>query len=155
MKQRLLFILLLALATSMAVSAQDVKELYQQGKALYDAKQYDKAFPILKTAASKGHKKAQYRVGRCYAKGRGVEKDKKAAFQWYAKSAKQDYAKAQYALGKCYLKGKGTLADKKQAKAWLTKAVKNEKGGAEILQEIKEKAKAGEEDAKAILQLIE
>lgn len=144
----------MALATLTVANAQDAKEIYRQGKALYDAKKYDEALPKFKTAAAKGNKKAQYRMGRCYAKGRGVEKDKKAAFQWYTKSAKQDYAKAQYALGKCYLKGKGTPADQQKAKTWLKRAVKNPKGGDEILQEIRKEAAEGEEDAKAILQLI-
>lgn len=149
------FILLfLALFTLTTANAQDAKELYKKGKELYDAKKYNEAFPILKSAADKGNKKAQYRVGRSYAKGHGVAKDKTVAFQWYTKSAKQGYAKAEYALGKCYMKGNGTTADPQKAKSWLSKAIKNPKGGDEILKELKEDAKKGDEDAKAILKIV-
>lgn len=154
MRLRILFIFIMALAANLSVGAQDVKELYKQGKAFYDAKDYKKAFPILKKAAEKGHKKAQYRLGRCYDKGYGVTENNETAFKWYSKSAAQGYADAQYHLGRCYLKGKGTAIDKKKAKSWLSKAVKDEKEGAKILQKIKDNANEGDEDAKAILQLL-
>jgi hypothetical protein len=109
---------------------------------------------MLKTAAEKGHKKAQYRLGRCYDKGRGTAENNKLAFQWYSKSASQDYAKAQYALGKSYLKGKGVAADEKKASTWLRKSVKNPKGGDEILAKIRKGAAEGDEDDKAVLKLI-
>ena len=144
----------MVLAVNVASRAQDAKTLYQQGKAFYDAKDYTQAFPLLKKAAEKGHKKAQYRLGRCYDKGHGVTENNETAFKWYSKSAAQGYADAQYQLGRCYLKGKGTAVDKNKAKSWLSKAVKNVKGGDEILQKIKENAKDGDEDAKAILQLL-
>jgi hypothetical protein len=175
---------------SLTANAQSADKLYDEGKKLYDAKNYSAAFPKLKAAAEKGHKKAQYRLGRCYDKGRGVEENDQLAFQWYEKSANQGYAKAQYqlgdcykdgdgvakdkkkafelfkkaaaqeyaeaefALGKCYLKGKGVASDKVQAKKWLKRAVSNEKGGEEILADLRKDAAEGDEDAKAILELI-
>jgi hypothetical protein len=145
---------IMALIVCIAASAQKADKTYTEAKALYDAKNYTAAFPLLKKAAEKGHKKAQYRLGRCYDKGHGVAEDNAAAFQWYKKSAAQDYAKAQYALGKCYLKGKAVAADQKQAKTWLKKAVKNVKGGDEVLAKIKKEADEGDETAKAILSLI-
>ena len=184
-----MFLLMLALF-SLTVSAQNANALYEQGKKLYDAKKYAEAFPKLKAAADKGHKKAQYRVGRCYDKGRGVTENDQKAFEWYQKSAAQGFAKAQYQLGKCYkngegvekdrkrafelfmkaaeqenadaelavgkayLKGKGTTADKGKAKKWLKRAVSNEKGGKDILAELKKDAGEGDEDAKNILTLI-
>ena len=151
---RQILMIIIALACTLGAGAQTAKELYQQGKALYDAKDYAKAFPILQKAAQKGNKKAQYRLGRCYAKGKGVDKDKNEAFRWYSKSADQDYGKAQYQLGKCYLKGKGVQADEKKARKWLNKAIKNPKHGTEILQSIRDEAAKGDEDAKAILQLL-
>ena len=71
----------------MMASAQSAEKLYQQGKALYDAKKYVEAVPKLQAAAEKGHKKAQYRLGYCYDKGRGVKEDDKKAFSWYSKRA--------------------------------------------------------------------
>lgn len=186
--KRLLFLLLAFVC--LTASAQSADKLYEEGKSLYDQEKYAAAFPKLKAAAEKGHKKAQYRLGRCYDKGRGTTENDQLAFQYYEKSAAQGYAKAQYQLGKCYkdgegvqkdkkkafelfkkaaaqenadgelalgkayFKGKGVAADKLQAKKWLSRAVKNEKGGKEILAELRKEAAEGDEDAKAILALI-
>ena len=138
----------------LAAGAQNADKLYKEGKALYDAKKYTEAVPKLKAAADKGHKKAQYRLGRCYGKGHGVAEDDAQAFLWYQKSARQDYGKAQYRVGKAYLKGKGVAADEKQARTYLRRAVKNEKSGADILKKIKKDAADGDEDAKRMLTLI-
>lgn len=152
---RRLILSFIALATfSVVASAQDAKQLYQQGKALYEAKNYTEAVPKLKAAADKGSKKALYRLGRCYEKGRGVQKDVNMAFSLYSKGAAKNNAKSQYALGRCYLRGKGVQADKAQAKKWFTKAFKNPKGGSELKSKVQKEAKGGDEKAKEILQLI-
>jgi len=185
-----LLTIIVALTICAVAGAQSADKLYEEGKALYDAKDYTKAVAKLKPAAEKGHKKAQYRLGLCYDKGRGVAEDDKQAFYWYSKSAAQDYAKAQYQVGKCYkngegtekdrkkavtyftraankgnadaqyalgksfMKGKGVAADQSKAKSWLTKAVKNPKDGKEIMEKIRKEAADGDEDAKAILNLL-
>lgn len=186
---RLIFSLLM-MVLCLTASAQSAEKLYDEGKQLYDQKNYTAAFPKLKAAAEKGHKKAQYRLGRCYDKGRGTTENDQLAFTWYEKSAKQGYAKAQYQLGKCYkdgegvakdkkkafglfmqaakqenaegqfavgkayFKGKGVTSDKVQAKKWLLRAVRNEKGGKQILEDLRKDATDGDEDAKAMLALI-
>ena len=111
------FFVMVALVVCMTTGAQSADKLYKEGKALYDAKNYQKAFPKLKAAADKGHKKAQYRVGRCYDKGSPVAKNDAVAVSWYRKSASQGYAKAQYQLAKCYLNGEGVAKDEAKAKA--------------------------------------
>ena len=143
-----------AVVTCLVVGAQNADKLYKDGKKLYEAKNYTAAFPKLKAAAEKGHKKAQYRLGRCYAKGHGVAENDAVAVQWYTKSAAQNYAKAQYRLGKCYLKGNGVAADEKKAKMFLVKSVTNPKNGDEVLEKIRKSAADGDADAKAILKLI-
>lgn len=145
--------ILLAVLT-LTAGAQSAEKLYKDGKALYDAKKYEQAFPKLKAAAEKGHKKAQYRLGRCYAKGRGTAENDKMAAQWYQKAANQGYHKAQYQLGKAYMKGKGVEADEKKARSYLKKAVNHDEDGQEILKKIKEDAADGDEDAKRMLTLI-
>ena len=149
-----LLTMMLALMLCIGAGAQTAKALYDEGKAYYDAEQYDKAIPKLKAAADKGHKKAQYRLGMCYKEGYGVEKDRKKAFALFQKSAKQGYAKAQYQVAKAYLKGKGVAADQAQAKSWLKKAVSDEKHGKEILDKIRKKAAEGDEEAKTMLTLL-
>ena len=100
------------------------------------------------------HAKSEYAVGKCYKDGIGVKKDRKKAFSFFMRSARQEYAEAQYQVGKSYLKGKGTEADVKKAKSWLVKAVKNPKDGEEVLQKIRKDAADGDEDARAMLKLI-
>ena len=117
---------LAAILLSTSAIAQGTESLYRQGKSLYDAKNYKQAFPKLKAAAEKGHKKAQYRVGLCYDKGRGVAEDDAQAVAWYQKSAAQDYAKAQYQLGKCYKNGEGIAKDEKKAADLFMKAARQE-----------------------------
>jgi len=119
-----LMTLMLALVVCTLAGAQNPDKLYEEGKALYDAKDYTKAVAKLKPAAEKGHKKAQYRLGMCYDKGKGVAEDDKQAFYWYSKSAAQEYAKAQYQVGKCYKNGEGTEKDRKKAVTWFTRAAK-------------------------------
>ncbi len=120
--KNVILLLLFMLICPFNLSAQNVDKLYKEGKALYEAKNYAQAVPKLKIAAEKGHMKAQYRLGRCYEKGRGVEKNEKLAFQWYTKSAAKEYAKGQCALAMCYKEGIGTPKDHKKAVEFFTKA---------------------------------
>ena len=138
---------------SISISAQSADKLYDEGKKLYDQEQYKEAVPKLQAAADKGHKKAQYRLGRCYDKGYGVKENDQKAFELYQKSAKQDYAKAMFQLGKCYMKGKGVTANQEEALKWIKRAISDEKHGDEILKDLR-KAKADGEEATRILTLI-
>ena len=122
---------MLTLMFSLAIGAQSADKLYDEGKKLYDAKDYGKAIVKLKAAADKGHKKAQYRLGLCYDKGRGVKENDNLAFQWYSKSAAQGYAKAQYQLGKCYKDGEGTTKDRAKAIELFTKAANQDNADAQ------------------------
>ena len=141
------------LTLSIGASAQSADKLYDEGKKLYDQEQYKEAVPKLQAAADKGHKKAQYRLGRCYDKGYGVKENDQKAFELYQKSAKQDYAKAMFQLGKCYMKGKGVTANQEEARKWIKRAISDEKHGDEILKDLR-KAKADGEEATRILTLI-
>jgi hypothetical protein len=145
---------MLALLVSMTAGAQNVETLYTEGKALYDAKDYVAALAKLRPAAEKGHKKAQYRVGRCYDKGYGVEESNEEAIKWYQKSADQGYYKAEYQLARAYVKGKGVPVDEKKAKMWLKRSIGGKKHGAEKLQEIKDDAAAGDKTDKRLLELL-
>ena len=149
---RFIFFGVLLLCT-ITTKAQSADKLYEEGKKLYDLEQYKEAVPKLQAAADKGHKKAIYRLGRCYDKGYGVKENDKKAFELYQKSAKQDYAKAMYQLGRCYMKGKGVAANQEEAKKWLKRAVSDEKNGDEILKDLR-KAKADGEEATRILIIL-
>lgn len=132
----------------------EAEKLYDEGKALYDAKNYTAALPKLRAAANMGHKKAQYRIGRCYDKGHGVEEDNDEAVKWYLKSANQGYYKAEYQMARAYIKGKSVTASSKKAKEWVKKAIGGKKHGAEMLQKIKDEAAAGDKTDIKLLKLI-
>ena len=129
---RKILILLTMLMGCASMMAQSAEQLYREGKALYDAKKYAEALPKLKAAADKGHKKAQYRMGRAFDKGNGVAEDNVRAFQWYQKAAAQGYHKGQYQLGRCYKKGKGVAEDDEKAFQLFQKAAAQDNADAEL-----------------------
>lgn len=129
---RFLTLAALLFSVVLGANAQSADKLYEEGKALYDAEKYSQAIAKLKPAAEKGHKKAQYHLGRCYDKGYGVTEDDKTAFSWYMKAAKQGHAKSQYQVGKCYKDGEGVEKDKKQAFSWFSKAAAQDNAKAQL-----------------------
>jgi len=154
MKQLKLMMLLMTMMCYTAAFAQSADALYEKGKELYDSEKYDKAFPLLKSAAEKGQKKAQYRLGRCYSKGRGVAEDDVEAAKWYQKSADQGYTKAEYQLAKCYVKGNGVPKDEAKAKTYLQRALKSKKHGKEIKAKLNEEAAEGKNAATRLKALL-
>ena len=75
------------------------ERLWQEGRAAYEAKDYETAVKLYKEAAEQGNEKAQFNLARCYAKGEGVEKDRGEAAKWMRQSAEQGFALAQNNLG--------------------------------------------------------
>ncbi len=117
---------------SSVMMAQNADQIYREGKALLDAHRFSEAIPKLKIAAEKGHKKAQYHLGRCYDKGEGVAEDNAKAFYWYLKAAAQGHAKAQFQVGKCYKKGKGVAQDPNKAFKYFMSSARQEYAPAQI-----------------------
>ncbi|MCD7734232.1 MAG: hypothetical protein LUH48_03705, partial [Clostridiales bacterium] len=107
-----------------ATDESAVQDLLDAGLAAYHAKEYDKAFPLLRGAAEQGNAKAQFYLGVCYDFGRGVKEDKAKAAEWYEKAALQGHANAQFNLGICYKNGEGVTEDKAKAVQWFEKAAR-------------------------------
>ncbi len=122
----------IALLLCTVVGAQDIEKSYAEGKALYDAKNYTKALPKLQYAAGKGHKKAQYRLGKCYDKGLGVKENDETAFHWYSEAAKQNHAKSQYEVGKCYKNGEGVEKNRAEAVKYFTLSANQDNAEAQL-----------------------
>mmetsp|Transcript_16992 Transcript_16992/g.41725 ORF Transcript_16992/g.41725 Transcript_16992/m.41725 type:complete len:381 (-) Transcript_16992:179-1321(-) len=61
---------------------------------------------------------SMYRLGICFENGYGVEKDLKAAANWYDQAAKRGNHLAQYNIGVCYDQGIGVLEDPTTAVKW-------------------------------------
>ena len=73
-------------------------------------------------AAEQGNAEAQFNLGLCYKRGKGVTKDDAKAVYWYSKAANQGYALAQHNLGLCYKRGEGVTKDYAKAVYWYSKA---------------------------------
>jgi serine/threonine protein kinase len=114
---------LLGIVGWFAFGTDKAQSYYEQGKALYDKKEYVEAVQFLKKAADLNHADAQNKLGVCYEKGRGVEMNIEKALEWYRKAAEQGNAYAQCNLAFCYANGNGVEKDDEQAEQWYKKAV--------------------------------
>ncbi|KAM4554880.1 death ligand signal enhancer isoform 2-T2 [Odontesthes bonariensis] len=68
---------------------------------------YEEAFTCFLVAAQHGYNKAQFNVGVCYEKGRGVGKDKEKALYYYRQAADTGHKQAQYRYAKLLLTTRG------------------------------------------------
>jgi len=99
----------------------------------------------LKEEALLGSANAQYKLGRAYALGKGVQKDGREAVIWYERAAdpkneKKMRAKAQYEIGQTYYYGKSVPQDCQEAMEWLIASA--EKGNAKARSLLREALKA-------------
>jgi hypothetical protein len=92
----------------------------EDAAAAYKARDYQKAFRLLKPHAEQGLATAQTMLGLMYGDGNGVPQDHAKAFHWFTKAAKQGQATAQTMLGGMYAQGKGIPEDHARAYAWLS-----------------------------------
>jgi TPR repeat protein len=83
-------------------------------------------------AAELGDAKAQFELGRCYAKGKGVSKSMEEAAAWYRKASDQGLAVAQWSLGSCYRQGAGVSKNATEGAKWLKEAALQGLGVAQL-----------------------
>ena len=102
------------------------EEMFQQGEDLYNQGKYTEAIESYRKSAELGNAKAQFKLGRCFDRGEGVEQNYAEAVKWYKKSAEQGDADAQNSLGNCYEHGDGIEQNYKEAIKWYLKAVEKE-----------------------------
>lgn len=110
------FLLLACLMFSipLAVNATD----FEKGRAAYQAKDYEKAFEILKPLAEEGNSQAQVTLGIMYDYGHGVKRDPAEALKWYIKAAEQGIPVVQHDVGVKYFQGAGVERDYLEASKW-------------------------------------
>jgi hypothetical protein len=65
---------------------------------------------------------AEYKLSRMYARGNGVETDKKKAQMWLERAAQHGNSDAQYELGNALREGFGVVQDYERAVKWLQQA---------------------------------
>jgi TPR repeat protein len=99
-------------------SVLDPQAVYQQGKQLYDQKNYTRAFPLLMQAANAGVVEAMELVGYSLHHAQGVAQDYVQAMQWYRKAAEGGNAAAMEEIGFLYHNGLGVPMDFDVAMQW-------------------------------------
>ncbi|MGB6300323.1 MAG: tetratricopeptide repeat protein [Rivularia sp. (in: cyanobacteria)] len=93
------------------------------GLTAFEAKDYVKAFELLKPLAEQGNAEAQCIIGSIYDLGLGLESNALEAVKWYKKSASQGYGVASNNLGTIYYSGKeGIVRNRAKASEWYQKA---------------------------------
>ena len=106
------------LALTLLVSLNVHADTYEEGKAAYHAKDYQRALEILTPLAEDGNSDAQITLGIMYDYGYGVPVDQQEAVKWYIKAAKQGIPVVQHDVGVKYFQGQGVAQDYEQAAYW-------------------------------------
>ena len=108
-----LFFLLFVMLCMM--SSSSLAGNLEKGIALYENKQFNTAFPLIKNEAKQGDAYAQFLLGVMYRWGKGTPKNLECAIYWYTKSANQGNPKAQNNLANLYINGIGVEKNAQKA----------------------------------------
>ncbi len=112
---------IVSLAFSAAVAAGN----YQDGRAAYDAGDFEKALAVWAPAAESGDADSQYGMGLLYSEGIVVPMDDNEALKWFGLAAGQEHGDAQYKLGVMHANGWGVPMDEAEAMKWYMLAAGN------------------------------
>ena len=110
-----------SLAFAAAVAAGD----YQDGRAAYDAGNFEKALAVWAPAAESGDADSQYGMGLLYSEGIVVPMDDIQALKWYGLAADQGHGEAQYKLGVMHANGWGVPMNEAEAMKFYRLAAEN------------------------------
>ena len=105
-----------------AIAMQSYGQSLDEGQRLFDAKEYEQAFLILRPLAEEGDPQAQYLLGFMYTKGVGVEEDLHVAARWHTAAADQNHTKAMIQLSLRYVHGSGVPKNVQKAVLLLREA---------------------------------
>lgn len=117
----------------------NLENLYIKGKEIKEkGKEYlAEVAENYRVDAEQGDARAQYKLGRKYKLGSGVDKDYREAVRWFQKSAEQDYPDAQFELGVMYEYGYGVDKDISLARYWYQRAAEQgDKDAKKALEEL-------------------
>jgi len=97
---------------------------YAEGKAAFDAGEYEKAYEEFEVLAARENVNAQFYLGILYRNGWGVLQDDREAARWLRFAAHQGHVEAQYTMGFMYQHGQGVTKDLIEAKNWYRMAAR-------------------------------
>lgn len=90
-----------------------------RGTIAYEQGDFAAALAEFKPAADAGDRFAQYKLGRMYENGEGVEKSYEKALEWYETAAKNAHKGALSSLGRMHLRGLGVKVNAIEAYKWF------------------------------------
>ena len=93
----------------------DVSKQLELAQKYWECEKYDESFKWYERASAQDNVEGICRLGICYQKGYGVEKDETRAFQLFLKASEMGLLEAQFQLAEAYHFGKGILRDDKKA----------------------------------------
>lgn len=90
--------------------------------------------------ANAGDVEAQFQLGECYFKGRGIDVDPVESARWYERAAQGGHAQAQCNLAMLKYLGRGTQADPAEAWMWMKLAlIQNDLNAVQSVHSLKDK----------------
>ncbi len=98
--------------------------VFQLGRALSKAGQYEEAVRNYRIAAGNGNIVAGFNLGVMLSNGRGIDRDEEEAVRLWRKSAVKGHIGSMYNLGWAYEKGSGVPKDGVKAASWVFKALR-------------------------------
>ena len=121
MKKNIIIICLFLPFLSIAQSTEE--QLLKQAQSYYNAKEYEKAYPLYLDLANNGNAEAQCKMGHYYFYGYSpVKKNYANAYEWYKKAAEQGDGTAMNNIGSMYENGYYLTQSKEKAFEYYLKA---------------------------------
>jgi len=117
MSRYLILVFCLLLAAPLPARAD-----FDAGVAAYERGDFEAAMTEWLPLAEAGDAEAQYRIGRLYDRGEGVEESSRNALHWYKISAENGHKSGTYNLGHMYWHGAGLKRDRAKAVSWFRRA---------------------------------
>ena len=124
MRACILFVVISLISIS-AVYGQPIEDLNTRSKELLAKEKYEKAWPILKQAATLGHPEAQYNLGQAYETGDFIRKSLSTSIKWYRRSAEQGWPDAIYKMMLAFGNGMGVEKNKDRAFTYAIQCADN------------------------------
>lgn len=108
-------------------------DYFVQGKAYYNARNYDEAISCLEKAAEQGHMNSQFELGSMYYSENYNMRDCSKAEYWHLKAAAQGHKESQFELGKLYAFSNWPGHDDSKSQYWYYQAAANGHAEAQYL----------------------
>lgn len=102
--------------------SEEIMGVAANGAALVEAKEYEKAMPLLLKAAEAGHVAAQYGLAMLHFHGLGTKRNPHSALKWLLKAAELGLPNAQHQASILISNGVGCVADPEKSFFWAQKA---------------------------------